>query len=909
MTTRPGDHTSNSEAARARNVFQALVILIPASLLIAVLFAYTALRQGTWQVQVAAGIALFYPAVAIYSLTLYRRGRPDWAAQLLILGLGVELLGFTSVIAGSGLAMAVACAGLGLALGHSTLPWPTFMRTWQLAALLGAANLALDLALPPYRLVSTEIQYSLWIVLGLLVAIFGLLEVRQFRQYTLRNKLLAAFLAIALVPLAVQGLLNDWFARSSMSDIARQDLFKAATQTADSIDAFINTGMNTVSTEAKLPAFVQYLQLPPDQRSGTPQEAAAVATLHALVRDNPYISYALLDARGRDVIDAYELDMGLDKSNRDYFQEPLRTGLLYVSPVQSSKTLPTLMGLYFGGPVRSATGEFLGVLRVRYHAAILQRLVENSSLAGPRSFALLLDENHIRLAHSVAPELNFTTLVPLDPARLKELQQAGRLPDRPAEKLATNLPALDAALARVDVQPYLTTRLDVTGDEPAWAAVTRLRSRPWLVVVAEPQSAVLSPIQDQVRNTLLLAVVMALVVAGGARVVAQLLAGPITRLTEVTRQVMQGDLTAQARVESHDEIGLLADTFNNMTSQLRALITHLEQRVAERTHQLERRAVQIAAGAEVARAATTVLDPEELAGRVVELIQQRFDFYYVGLFLTDADNRFAVLKAGSGSLGRVMKERGHQLEVGGHSMVGWACQNKQARIALDVGQDAVRFNNPFLPGTRSEMALPLVAGDRVLGALDVQSTQVSAFDESDIATLQGMADQIAIALENARLFEQTQHVVRELDEANRLLARQGWQEYLDQVSQMQAEFRPEVTSAPTERTPAVLHVPLELRGERIGVLVIERAGGEPWTAPEIEAIEAIVQQTVLAADNARLLEQAQRRAANERMINEITARIRDSLTLEGVLNSATREIGQLTGVSYASIELELEPEP
>ena len=188
---------------------------------------------------------------------------------------------------------------------------------------------------------------------------------------------------------------------------------------------------------------------------------------------------------------------------------------------------------------------------------------------------------------------------------------------------------------------------------------------------------------------------------------------------------------------------------------------------------LERRAVQLQAAAEVSRATTSILNPEELMRQVVDLVHERFDFYYVGLFLLDEERQFAVLCAGTGEAGRKMLEAGHKLEVGGESMIGWCLANAQARIALDVGEEAVRFSNPLLPETRSEMALPLVSRGQVIGAMSVQSTQAAAFSEEDITVLQTMADQLAIAIENARLFEDTRSrlaQVTALQETSRAVA-------------------------------------------------------------------------------------------------------------------------------------------
>jgi len=146
--------------------------------------------------------------------------------------------------------------------------------------------------------------------------------------------------------------------------------------------------------------------------------------------------------------------------------------------------------------------------------------------------------------------------------------------------------------------------------------------------------------------------------------------------------------------------------------------------------------------------------------QTVDLIHDRFDFYYVGLFLLDEAKRWAVLRAGTGEPGRQMLEAGHRFHVGGESMVGWCTANVQARIALDVGEEAVRFDNPLLPETRSEMALPLISRGQVIGALTVQSAEAAAFSEEDIAMLQTMADQVANAIENTRLFEEAQRLAQ-----------------------------------------------------------------------------------------------------------------------------------------------------
>jgi signal transduction histidine kinase len=182
-----------------------------------------------------------------------------------------------------------------------------------------------------------------------------------------------------------------------------------------------------------------------------------------------------------------------------------------------------------------------------------------------------------------------------------------------------------------------------------------------------------------------------------------------------------------------------------------------EENSAEALAGASRRATLLNAAAQVSRNISSILDPNELLSRTVDIICDEYGFYYAGIFLIETladDKHWAVLKAGRGKAGRIMIENQHKLEVGGRSMIGACTVLNEARIALDVGKEAVWFNNPFLPDTRSEMALPLAIGGEVIGALTVQSTAEAAFSAEDVSSLQAMADQLAVAINNARLHQQ-----------------------------------------------------------------------------------------------------------------------------------------------------------
>jgi two-component system NtrC family sensor kinase len=242
---------------------------------------------------------------------------------------------------------------------------------------------------------------------------------------------------------------------------------------------------------------------------------------------------------------------------------------------------------------------------------------------------------------------------------------------------------------------------------------------------------------------------------------------PLMRLLGVIQEIRKEGTYSAKRVEidSKDEIGQLGSAFNQMISELkesheeiRRHTEELEQRVADRTRNLQ-------TAAEVARATTSVLEPDKLLHQTVDLVRDRFDLYYVGLFLLDEERRFAVLRAGTGEAGQKMLAQGHRLEIDGDSVIGQCTSKAEACIALDVGEEAVRFDSPLLPETRSEMALPLRARGEIIGALDVQSREPEAFSDQDVAVLQTLADQVATAISNARLYDQAQKEIIERKQA------------------------------------------------------------------------------------------------------------------------------------------------
>ena len=401
--------------------------------------------------------------------------------------------------------------------------------------------------------------------------------------------------------------------------------------------------------------------------------------------------------------------------------------------------------------------------------------------------------------------------------------------------------------------------------------------------------------------------------------------GPARQLTEFAGQLGNRNFLATLNLSKFKgELGLIAGSLMGLSAKIQKMIKDLEQEVLDRTKALEKRAVQLRAAADVGKAITSVRVLSELLQQTTQLISERFGYYHVGIFLLDERKEYAVLSASNSEGGRKMLERNHRLKVGETGIVGYVTENAKARIALDVGQDAVFFDNPDLPNTRSEMALPMVVSGKILGALDVQSTEPQAFNEEDIATLQILAEQIAVAIQNVNLLNETENALEAARQVYGEVSREAWRKilrYQQRVGylatspgaiQTQSETMDPNMAKAFETGDIVfggdgltIILPIKVRGESIGAIRLKKSEiSETWSQDETNLAIALADQLSGALESARLYRASQQIAARQSLVSDISARISARSRVENVVKETVQELGQILGNSKITFQVQ-----
>ena len=886
------------------------------------------------------------PIIALsagYSYYLARKGSHASGVYILLASIAIISVIYPFVSNNTGWQTAIFMLLITTSIANNVLPERTAGRISAAAFLLAVVIILIEIFAP--GIVDIPLSLSSVIVIAIFGVVYLGLTLSRFPQYTLRTKLVLVFVLIAIFSLGTLAFIVN---RTSSQQLTQNFGERLTTETeahALTIGDTLAKEMQGLSTLRLNKSLQDYMEVANFTRYDGKSSATIQDEIQALdeawqtadtagTDDLPIIDEVINNESAVElrnyrevfpenaevfVTDSHGANIAATNRTSDYYQadEPWwqaaynnGEGAIYIG----EPTFDTSSGLYaiaIAMPVYSHDEtRIVGILRTTLDMKIILDILSAVELGETGQIKLYL----------------------ADGRRVPVEEGERTFGDMNALRLPLDTPGyIDSTYDNI---PSLISRAPVTStDERVSPVINQLK---WSLVSNQDRNEVLAQAREQTQTITLISIILLGLVALSAFFASQFIAKPLQSLTSAAEQITAGDLNIRTSITTQDEIGTLADSFNRMTSQLQETLASLEQRVAERTadleisrRQSEKRANQLLAVGEISKVINSEQKLETLLSLITRLVSDYFGFYHTGIFLLDETEQFAVLQAANSEGGRNMLIRGHKLKIGESGIVGYVAKFGEPRIALDVGLDAVFFNNPDLPATRSEMALPLKLRGGIVGVLDVQSDEPGAFSEEDANTLSILADQIAIAIENAKLFTQTQQALNEAQTLYRQNLKEGWSAFMGDTGMVgyyktptggnkltqpinteeiqQAMNRGEVIILHPDgkiREPALV-VPLKLRGQIIGVMQIKAPTlNRQWATSEIGLTETVAERLSLALENARLIEESQQQAIKEQTISDITGKIGSSINLENVLLTAVEELGRSIPGSEVVIKFE-----
>jgi len=711
---------------------------------------------------------------------------------------------------------------------------------------------------------------------------------------SLSATLATAFLALSLLILLASGGLQLFYNVQTQQQAVSSQQQVVAQNAARTVSSFIEQNFTVLSITVGL---VHPNILSP---------AAQIQILQSLLANQPaFRQFAFFDAQDKETA----LDSRVQHSGSVLITDlvtksamaQIHNGQRYISPVYfDAVNFEPLVLMAI--PAINAVGEFQGTFVGELNLISMFNLV-NQLKVGNTGYAYVVDSQGKLIAFK-------DTSLALKGKDVSNITTVNEFIHNPASTPTKGANLYTGINGTVVVGTYVPL------GTPDWAVVIEL---PW-------QEAYGVSIQVGIVSIAILVVLAALAAVAGV-LLARRLAIPLIDLTGTATAIAAGDLKKRATVKGGSEIEALAGAFNNMTDQMQGLIGGLEERVSERTRVLEKRGLELQNAAQIVRQVSTIPDTTTLLNQVTRLIRERFGYYHTGIFLVDDNEEYAVLKAAGSDAGQLMLASNHKLKIGETGIVGYVAKTGEPRIALDVGTDAVHFQNPLLPYTRSEMALPLKVTNRTIGVLDIQSDKTNAFDQSSISIMQIVTDQISIGIERAQLLKGLQENAAALELSLQENTSRTWRNFLEQnrgylgyqydgvtMESLADPSRdgpgtirkdqPAAAKRETAKTGNTLAVPIQLRGQTLGLLNLQFQGTDiPQETHRV--VEEAANRLALALENARLVQDAQRLAMRERQINLISAQVQQSTNLDILLQNTVRELGNALGMPKTFIQIGL----
>ena len=712
---------------------------------------------------------------------------------------------------------------------------------------------------------------------------------RSKNYRSLRNQLLVSFLIIVTVPTLLATLLSAVGAYVNNEAQAFNTLETVSNLEESQINTIVSTFKINATRIARDSVFARTIQnvLSPagtDEETFDLYKASARSRLleFATSQEQAYEEIMVLDMDAEVVVSTDPSREGKSFQSEVFFQEGSSGDFAGFSKN------PTFgeADLVFSTPLTDAEGNILpGVLVLRTDSGLIKDIVENTpGFAEMETYLLDKDRYPLTKTRTIT------------------------------ERVFT--PAADNILVN-NINAGRGTYENYAGDI-VLGYYQRIEALNAAFIAEVPRSYILQNSINSLLGSAALAIFAIIIAVAAVAISAASITEPISALAKMAESFAQGKLSVRTSLDRRDEIGLLGNAYDQMADQLQDIIGKLEQRVADRTKELQDQSLRLRTSAEIARDAASSHNLSELLDKAVTLIQERFGLYHTGIFLLDKNHEYAILTASPTPAGKQMIANNHKLRVGEVGIVGRVAATGEPRITLDTGSDAVHFNNPLLPSTHSEMALPLKVENRMIGVLDVQSDQPQAFDENDVAIMQILADQLATAIERTRLLQQVEQNLSDLEQAYGQFTRESWKTLGEAGLLSKAGYRfDNVRIQPITEVSALgdkalqagtilientrndstasnqVAIPIKLRGQTIGVVTANLKDG--YTPVVISTLELAIERLALSLESARLYEEARLRADRERTIAQVTSSISAATEFDAILRTTVEEVGKSLG--------------